>query len=153
VINRSRAGETSFDGVNSFYEDIAPLKPDLLMLHFGIDDAFRAVYRSEFKENLVRIIRLARACLHADIVLVTSHPFDKPDEKEAANIYYRAIREVSVDLGCSMIPVHTYWAGYLSEWGLNPSDLLLQDPRYPNERGHGVYAEAMIRWFATLYDM
>jgi len=153
VVNRSQAGETSFDAVNSFYEDIAPLKPDILMLHFGIDDAFRSVYRSEFKENLVRIVRLAEVCLHTDVVLVTSHLLVNPVEMEAAHIYYRAIREVAVDLECTMIPVHTYWAGYLSDQGLNPSDLLLQDSRYPNERGHRVYAEAMAHWLANLYGM
>jgi len=150
IINRSRAGDTSFDGVNSFDDDIDPLKPDLLMIHFGIDDAFFPVYRSEFKENLVHIIRRADKRFHPDIVLVMSHLLDNPREREAVDIYHRAIREVASDLGCTMIPIHTYWAGYLSQNGLEPTDLLMQDSRYPNERGHGVYAEAIIRWLSGL---
>jgi len=46
VINRSRTGETSFDGVETFGEDIESFQPDILILHFGVDDAFSAVYRS-----------------------------------------------------------------------------------------------------------
>jgi hypothetical protein len=40
VMNRSRHRETSFDGIGTFQEDIAILKPDILLIHFGMDDAF-----------------------------------------------------------------------------------------------------------------
>ena len=153
IINRSRARDTSFDGVNSFDEDIDPLKPDILMIHFGIDDAFFPVYRSEFKENLVHMIRRADRRFHPDIVLVMSHLLDNPREREAVDIYHRVIREVACDFGCTMIPIHTYWAGYLSQKCIVPADLLLQDSRYPNERGHGVYAEAVIHWLSSLYGI
>jgi hypothetical protein len=153
VINCSRAKETSFDGLDSFFEDIDSLKPDLLMLHFGIDDAFFPVYRSEFKENLVHIVRMATERFNPDVVLLTSHLFDNPYEMEADDIYYRVIREVSIDLGCAMIPIHTYWAGYLFQNCLNRTDLLQQDSRYPNEWGHSVYAEAIIHWLSSRYDI
>ena len=153
VINCSRAKETSFDGLNSFFKDIDSLKPDLSMLHFGIDNAFSPVYRSEFKENLVHIIRMATGRFNPDIVLITSHLFDNPYETEAVDIYYRVIREVSVDLKCGMIPIHTYWAGYLFRNRLKRTDLLQQDSRYPNEWGHRVYAEAIIRWLSSRYGI
>ncbi len=153
IINRSRARDTSFDGVNSFDADIDPLKPDILMIHFGIDDAFLPVYRSEFKENLVHIIRRADKRFRPDIVLVMSHLLDNPRERDAVDIYHRVIREVASDLGCAMIPTHTYWAGYLSQHSLKPADLLMQDSRYPNERGHGVYAEAVTHWLSELYGI
>jgi lysophospholipase L1-like esterase len=141
IINRSRRGETSFDGVDSFYEDIDPCRPDILMLHFGVDDAYAAVYRSEFKENLVRIVRLAAERFKPVIFLLTSHPFDDPHEMEVIHIYYRTIREVALDLGCRMIPVHTHWAGYLEESGIQPADLVQTDVRLPNERGHRLLAD------------
>jgi lysophospholipase L1-like esterase len=141
IINRSRKGETSFDGVDSFYADIDPCRPDILMLHFGIDDAYAAVYRSEFKENLVRIIRLAGERFSPVVFLLTSHPFDDPHEMEAVHIYYRTIREVAVDLRCRMIPVHTHWAGYLEESGVKHADLVQADVRLPNEQGHRLLAD------------
>jgi len=140
IINRSRKGETSFNGVDSFYEDIDPCRPDILMLHFGVDDAYAAVYRSEFRENLIRIIRLATERFNPVVFLLTSHPFDDPHEMEAVHIYYRAIREVALDLGCRMIPVHTHWAGYLEESGVGHTDLVQADVRLPNERAHRLLA-------------
>jgi lysophospholipase L1-like esterase len=144
VLNRSRFRETSFDGIGTFHEDVLPFRPDLLLIHFGMDDAFGAVYRSEFKENLVRMVRLARERFDPLILLPTAHVLPGPCDMEAAEIFYRAVREVAVDLGCRFIPVHTFWAGFLRETGLRHSDLLQSDPRWPNEKGHEVLARAIL---------
>lgn len=144
VLNRSRCGETSFDGIGTFREDVLPFRPDLLLIHFGMDDAFAAVYRSEFKENLVRMVRLARRRFDPVILLPTGHVLPRPYDMEAAEIFYRAIREVAVDLDCRFVPVHTFWAGFLRETDLDPSDVLQADPRWPNEKGHEILARAIL---------
>ena len=143
IINRSRVRDNSFQGVWTFYDDIDIFKPDIFMLHFGIDDAYQPVYRSEFKENLVQIVRLARKRFNPEIILLTSHPFENPYDMEMIYIYYRVIREVAVDLQCDMIPVHVYWMGFIEEQGKDISEYLLEDCRYPNERGHELYADAV----------
>ena len=145
VINRSKIRETSFEGMGSFGEDIESFRPEVLILHFGIDDAFSAVHRSEFKENLVHIVRLARDRFDPLVILLTSHSFEDPHEMEAVGIYYRTIREVATDLYCDMIPIHTYWASYLLGRKLSSMDFLQKDARYPNEKGHEIYAEAIIQ--------
>jgi lysophospholipase L1-like esterase len=148
VINRSRHPETSFDGIRTFDEDIAAFGPDILLLHFGVDDAFGYVYRSEFQENIVQMIRLARLRFQPAIFLATSHTFDDPHEMEAVSIFYRSLRIAASDLGCGWIPVHSFWAGYLEEHHLRSSDLVLTDSRYPNERGHRVIADGMMKWLS-----
>jgi len=145
LINRSRYGDNSFDGIWTFADDVEPYAPDILLVHFGVDDAFFPVYRSEFKENLVRMVRRARELFAPDIFLLTSHTFDDPYDMDAVNIFYRVIREVAVDLSCAMVPVHTYWAGYLLDTGTANADLVGKDTRYPNEKGHRIFAEAVIR--------
>jgi len=145
MINRSRYRETSFDAIGTFNDDIDIFRPDILLVHFGVDDAFQYVYRSEFQENLVQIIRLARLRFNPVIFLATSHTFDNPNDMDAVNIFYRSLRIVASDLGCELIPVHSYWAGYLEEQNLSSKDLVQSDSRYPNERGHEVIAEAMLK--------
>lgn len=144
IVNRSRIKDTSFQGVWSFQEDIDIHRPDILMLHFGIDDAYQPVYRSEFKENLVQIVRLARKRFDPEIILLTSHPFENPYDMEMIYIYYRTIREVAVDLNCDLVPVHVFWSGIIEENGESLPGYLQEDCRYPNERGHGLYAEAVV---------
>ncbi|MRR14530.1 SGNH/GDSL hydrolase family protein, partial [archaeon] len=143
LINRSRFQENSFDGIWTFSEDIEPFEPVILIIHFGVDDAFFPVYRSEYKENLVRMVKRSRDMFSPAIFILTSHTFDDRYDMEAVNIFYRAAREVAVDLECSLVPVHTYWAGYLNNNGLTNKDLVLSDTRYPNEHGHRVIAEAV----------
>ena len=143
VINRSRYRETSFDGIGTFNEDIASFEPDILLIQFGVDDAFGYVYRSEFQENIVQMIRRARRCFNPMIYLITSHTFDDPCDMDAVNIYYRSLRITASDLNCKLIAVDRYWAGYLQARNLHHADLVLPDARYPNERGHQVVAEAV----------
>lgn len=152
VTNRSRYRETSFDGIGTFREDIANFQPDVLLVQFGVDDAFQYVYRSEFQENIVQMIRLARLCFTPVIFLATSHTFDDPNDMDAVYIFYRSLRIVSSDLGCELISVHSYWAGYLEEHHLCSRDLTLSDSRYPNERGHQVIAEAVMNRLGRVID-
>ena len=144
VVNRSRFRETTFDGVRTFYEDIDAFRPDILLLHFGIDDAFQCVYRSEFQENTVQMIRLVRERFNPVVVLATSQTFDDPYDMDAVSIYYGSLRIVSRDLGCEFVPVHHHWAGFLRENCLRNADLVLSDPRHPNEKGHAVIAGAIL---------
>jgi len=144
VINRSRAGETSFDGVETFHQDIAAELPDILAIHFGLDDLFAAVYRSEFKENLVRMVRLARSCPIPRICLITSQPFENACDRDSADMFYRAIREVCSDMGCALVPVHTFWTGYITEKGIALPSLIQDDTRLPNEKGHELFAMALL---------
>lgn len=150
IINRSRYKETSFDAVRTFDTDIAPFTPKLLLLQFGVDDAFAGVYRSEFQENLVQLIRRARFLFNPIIFLATAQTFDDPHEMEAVNIYYRSLKVIATELSCHLIPVHLYWASYLTERGLKAKDLTLQDGRYLSQPGHFVMAEIIRRWLVSL---
>ena len=143
VINRSRFGETSFDGINTFDRDIDVFQPEMLVVHFGIDDAFGGVYRSEFQENMVRMVRRARDHFNPVVFLATSHPFDHPPDKEAVDIFYRSLSIVAMDLRCVLIPVHLHWWAWLMRRDVRPQSLLQSDTRYPNEQGHRIIAQAM----------
>ncbi|MCX7982340.1 MAG: SGNH/GDSL hydrolase family protein [Syntrophales bacterium] len=146
IVNRSRFRETSFDASRTFYTDILPFRPQILLLQFGVDDAFAGVYRSEFQENLVQVIRLARSLFDPIILLATAQTFDNPVTMEAVEIYYRSLRIIATDLHCHLIPVHLYWAGYLAENSLQTEDLTLGDERYLNQKGHFIMADVIGRW-------
>lgn len=143
IINISKIGDTSFDAVWGFDEQVESFRPDMLLLHFGIDDAFKPVYRSEFKENLVQLVRKAESTFNPYLYLLTSHSFEDQYDTEIVNIYYRVIREVAVDLHCTMIPVHSYWAGLIYDKKWQYHELVQEDPRYPNDTGHKIYVEVI----------
>jgi lysophospholipase L1-like esterase len=146
VINISGFQQTSFDGIETFRGVLESVAPDILLIHFGVDDAFQYVFRSEFQENIVRMVQTARTHGVSRIFLASSQMFDDPEEMGAVGLFYRSLRIVAADLDCGLIPVHIFWDGYLDIHGLSGKDLLLADSRYPNERGHAVIAEAILKW-------
>lgn len=144
VVNRSKKEDTSFEAVITFYEDIDPFRPEILLLHFGVDDMYRPVYRSEFKENLVQLVRLSRERFDPLIMLLTSQAFTDSSVMDAASIYYRTIREVASDLECAYLPVHLWWMSYLDSKRADAGTLYDGDERYPNANGHRVIATAVV---------
>lgn len=147
IILTAAVNDNSFDGNWYFFREINIHKPDLLILHFGIDDIYAPVYRSEFKENLVQIVRLARSNFNPVIFLMTSQPFESEYEMNSAGIYYRVMREICLDMSCEYVPVHLYWANYLYENGLKHGDFILKDDRLPNYRGHEIFADCLMKRF------
>ncbi len=144
IILKAKEGDTTFDGIGDYRDDIGKHMPDILFIHFGIDDIYLPVYRSEFKENLVQIVRLARSEFNPQIILMTSHPFEDEYEMNSANIYYRTIREVAIDLECELIPLHLFWTNYLYVNDLKHNDFIQKDNRLPNENGHSIISKAII---------
>ena len=145
IINRSHAKETSFDGAENLGKDLDQFQPNILIIHYAVDDAFHPVMGFDFKENLVQMVRLGKKRLETQVLLATSQTFADPNDMNSMNLYYRFIREVAFSLDCDLIPVHSYWAAYILHRGLSNSDLTQSDERYPNMQGHKIFAEAF-RW-------
>lgn len=149
IYNISDSGDTSFQGVWGF-DKILVCRPDLLILHFGIDDIYYPVYRSEFKENLVRMVQKARAASIPQIILPTLHLVDNPYEMETVSVYTRTVREVALDMNCLLATVHIEWFDYLERTGNPVNSLLGDDERYPNENGHELIAQAIKKKLLTV---
>ncbi|MCX8123560.1 MAG: SGNH/GDSL hydrolase family protein [Spirochaetes bacterium] len=142
IINISKIGDSSFEGVWQF-DNVILHKPDILILHFGMDDIYRPVYRSEFKENLVRMVQKARAVSIPHIILPTLHLVKNQYDMDAVDVFTRTAREVALDMNCLLATVHIEWINYLYETGNSIDSLLTIDDRYPNEQGHFLIAEAI----------
>lgn len=144
IINISRVGDSSFEGVWQF-EQVLSHKPDILIIHFGMDDIFRPVYRSEFKENLVRMVQKAREGSINTLILVTLHLVQNPHLMERVESITNTVRDVAFDMKCYLATVHIEWMNYMYETGNNITTLLTNDERYPNELGHQLIAQAIKR--------
>ena len=64
---------------------------------------------------------------------------------QPAYFYYRIITDVCHDLRCEAIPVHACWNAQIMEKGMQYSELVQDNVLYPSERGHTLFAEAIIR--------
>ncbi len=142
IINVSHFGDSSFEGIWHF-DRVLQHKPDVLIIHFGMDDIYRPVYRSEFKENLVRMVQKARESYIKHIIMPTLHLVPNQYDMDAVNVFTRTVREVALDLHCHLATVHIEWMNYLYDSNDTLESLLTHDYRYPNEKGHCLIAKAI----------
>lgn len=110
VLNKGIGGNNTRQGLERFQRDVLDLKPDHLVIYFGMNDAQnqnKLVPVDEFSGNLQKMIELARSGGIQTIVLVTPNPIfgevvkqrapKHPEEDLDANLekYDRAIRAVA----------------------------------------------------------
>jgi acyl-CoA thioesterase I len=69
VVNASVSGETTAGGLRRLPEDLKRHRPDVVLIALGANDALRGLPVSSIRENLEKMIRLARQA-HAQPVLV-----------------------------------------------------------------------------------
>jgi len=77
VVNRGVGGSTTRDGLARFARDVEEVRPDHLVIYFGINDSANSrklVPLDEFRRNLQTMIDRARAVGTQSIVLVTMNP-------------------------------------------------------------------------------
>jgi lysophospholipase L1-like esterase len=83
----------------------------------------------------------------------TSQSFESSYYMQPAYFYYQIIRDVCLDLGCEMVPVHSFWNRLVQEGNWRHADLVQQSVLHPNERGHGIFAEALIKRLERMVPM
>lgn len=77
VVNRGVGGATTRNGLARFAKDVEEVKPDHLIIYFGINDSANSaklVPLDEFGRNLQTMVDRARAVGTESIVLVTMNP-------------------------------------------------------------------------------
>ena len=110
VINKGIGGQNTRQGLARFQRDVLDVKPDHLILYFGMNDALnqrKLVPLKEFADNLEKMVELARSGGIKTVVLVTINPvFGEVVKKRApkhpakdldAHLekYDRAVRQVA----------------------------------------------------------
>ncbi|TNJ61881.1 SGNH/GDSL hydrolase family protein [Paenibacillus hemerocallicola] len=73
VHNRGKGGWTSIQGLDAFGERVAELRPDVLLLNFGINDWKRPIPLGEYRASMERILDETKA-IGSACLLWTSGP-------------------------------------------------------------------------------
>ena len=145
LINCSRPGENTFDAVRTFHDDIAPFKPDMLIIHFGLTTPSAVYINQSSRKTWCSSCGAAASCFTQSSSCRPRSPLKAHPICSRLISTTRSSRDVCGDLGCEMVPVYTYWSGLVMERGLRHADLVQENVLYPNERGHDFFAQAIIQ--------
>ncbi|MCU6710745.1 SGNH/GDSL hydrolase family protein [Paenibacillus sp. J5C_2022] len=149
---RAIGGETSMDGWKRLQRDVIPLKPHLITIAYGMNDANRLrghvneVPVSRFQSYIGEMIASLKERTEADIILVTPcepNPMWKFCSGEIHH-YAEAMKETGMQYGVPVADVHTLWLEELGA-GKTPESLLLNNINHPNDYGHDIYTRALSR--------
>jgi len=153
-IQAVQGGTTSKVAPQFFEEKLAPQKPDLLLMAFGLNDANSTiggkprVSVEEYKEGLRGVITKARAA-GTEVMLVTPmqpSPFLKSGIADRIVQYRDAMLALAKEENVACADVYSAWLRQADQ-GIAPFSQLHNWINHPGNRGHGVYAATILRFF------
>ncbi len=140
VVNLSVGGKDSAWGA-TMKEKVAALRPDLVLLAFGMNDCGPAVTFAANTWTMVRAIQ--RDCPDADIILVagmTGNP-DLTEFPQSRFEHYRDALKLMISPGVAVADVTSFWIDLLRRKPY--TDLTGNGVNHPNDFGHRVYADVI----------
>ncbi|KJF20909.1 SGNH/GDSL hydrolase family protein [Rhodococcus sp. AD45-ID] len=145
VINTGVSGNRSSDVRDGFAHRIEIFEPSVVLIMLGTNDALGGggVDLERFREDLSDIIFRSRA-LGAVPILQTPPPIDVPNAptRSALIDYVEMTRQVAASTRAIFIDHYEQWFADSPE---GPPPSLLADAFHPNENGHYVLADAVLR--------
>ncbi len=128
--------------------DVLSRKPDLVIVEF-VNDLMVPV--AELEANYAKIISQSKGA-GAELILCTPH---LPNPKVmavaswqavAAKPYIKLVRHTAATAQVALADVAARWNSLRRE-GLRPDFMLIDEVIHPNDRGHAIYAEELLKCF------
>lgn len=146
MINSGVSGDTTMDGVARLDWSVLSYEPDLVTINFGINDCVLRLGLEEFEMNFVEMVRRIRAGPGSEILLLSSQPLETPPYDRMVLDYYEAIERVAREMDVGFVDVYGAWMDRIKA-GTPLSSLILPGLDHPNEAGHRIIAEELMKLF------
>lgn len=146
VDNFCRGGGTSSKMFPLFLSNELPKKPDLIVIEF-INDLKLDI--TEIKKNYSILFARARAA-GSEVIVCLPHLVDpsacdvKSWQSVASLPYYSVVKDLALNNKIGIADVARRW-NYLYYEGLDPSLMQANNFNHPNNRGHEIYAEELMK--------
>ena len=149
-VNAALGGTSAYFGAFRFETDVLPYKPDLMFIEFAVNDAYEGVNYSQsayYLELLIKKINKQLPQTDVIIILIT-------DKGKLGGEYDcgKAHKAVANHYGIPCIDVGAALAKVIKDEGSDWNDYI-GDYVHPNDKGHAVYADAIIKNLKTLLSV
>ncbi len=172
IINAGVGGNTTAAANARFEKDVLGRHPDLVIIQFGINDSAVDVWKKppatasrvakvQYRENLECFVDALRE-KGCKVILMTPNPLRwtlglkgqygkppyRPDDADGFNVtlspYVDCMRAVAKNKKVPLVDVYAAFQSYGKVKGQSVDDLLL-DGMHPNDRGHRLVADLLIK--------
>ncbi len=142
IINRGIPGDTMEGGLYRLQNQVINTQPDLILIQFGLNDAFCGYPVSDFQDKTISMVRDIKTKTDSEILLMTSSALNENDMKTVEK-YYDIIVRTAEKEKISIAKVHNYWTKNISD-GISFNTLVQDDKVHPTEAGYCLIAEAIM---------
>lgn len=145
AVNAATGGDSTVQGLARLQAKVLDLKPDLVLVGFGMNDHNKGGPTiPQFESNLREIIARIRASTGAEVVLFSAFP---PNPKwkfgsHRMDLYAAATARVARETGSAFADVHGNWVALADR--KKPEDLLGNNINHPNDFGHWMYFRVLV---------
>lgn len=147
MVNAGVSGNIAEDGLKRLEKDVLKHNPDLVSIGFGWNDLTERVEREDFERHLKEITRrIKEKNPHGEILLLTTSLVSDNLANAYAKRYNAIIRKVAREEKLGLVDIYKAWKNKI-EHGVLP-DKLLADFAHPNEEGHKIFAEELMKFFS-----
>ncbi|OXU15320.1 SGNH/GDSL hydrolase family protein [Sedimentisphaera salicampi] len=146
VITTSIGGEKAVQGVKRFEDEVLRHKPDVLFIDYALND--RAAGLERTKAAWKEMIRKALAKDIKVILLTPTIDINHTPGKssEPLNKHAQQIRELAAEYNIGLADSLKAFDKVLED-GVKNKELLSNGYNHPNEKGHKIAAEEIMKWF------
>ena len=138
-------GKTSSDLLNSIVSTLATKHPDLMIVEFVNDLSLPA---EQLQKNYAQIFDAAKASGTEVIVCLPHLPsplfYGQSWQAIADKPFYHVIPALAHRHNCAVADIAYRWL-HIAEEGLQPINLLADQANHPNNYGHRIYAQELIK--------
>ncbi len=136
IINGSVSGSTTSSGLSRL-RWFLKANPDILVLALGANDGLRGIILEKSKENLIKIINLAK---EKKMKIILAGMMLPPNYgEEYTKDFKKMFEELAEDPDISLIP-------FLLEGVAAEKELNLDDGIHPNEKGHEKMKQTVLKY-------
>jgi acyl-CoA thioesterase I len=143
-VNSATGGDTTIQGLARLEQKVLSLKPDLVLVAFGMNDQnVGSVPLERFEANLGEIVDRIRRDTPAEVILLSSCLPNPNWHYTSGRMpeYGRVTRKVAGDKRCAFADVLSNWKAVVDR--KKPEDLLANNVNHPNDFGHWIYFQVL----------
>lgn len=143
-VNSATGGDTTVQGLARLEQKVLTLKPDLVLVAFGMNDQnVGSVPLDRFEANLGELIDRIRKDTPAEIILLSAFPPNPNWHYTSGKMpeYARVTGKVAADKRCAFADVFPNWNAVVGR--KKPEDVLANNVNHPNDFGHWIYFQVL----------